>query len=50
MYRLSINISILPGPCMFVFYGVYLLVQKIMNHQKFAAVNQEDVATVADEE
>ena len=50
MYRLSINISILLGPCMFVFYGAYLLVQKIMNRQKFAAVNREDVATVPDEE
>ena len=35
---------------MFVFYGAYLLVQKIMKRNKFAAVNQEDVATVADEE
>ena len=35
---------------MFVFYGAYLLVRKIMNRQKFTAVNQEDVATVADEE
>ena len=35
---------------MFVFYGAYLLVQKIMNRQKFTAVNHEDVATVAEEE